>query len=124
MIDHVSIPVSDLTRASAFWEAVLAPLGLTRFVARERTVGFGKKYPEFWLNLREGLPPAPDDTGSHICLRAPSEAAVDAFHAAALARGGCSDGAPGPRQAEVAVYYGAFVRDPDGNKVEAITFPR
>lgn len=124
MIDHVSIPVSDLKQAAAFWERVLAPLGLTRFVERERTVAFGKKYPEFWLNLREDLPPAPDNTGYHICLRAPSEAAVDAFHAAAVDQGGRSDGAPGPRQAELTPYYGAFVRDPDGNKVEAITFPR
>jgi catechol 2,3-dioxygenase-like lactoylglutathione lyase family enzyme len=124
MIDHVSIPVRDLTRAAGFWRAVLAPLGLSLFVERERTVGFGKKYPEFWLNLRDGMAPVPDDTGAHVCLRAPDEAAVDAFHAAAIAAGGRSDGAPGPRRAEVAPYYGAFIRDPDGNKVEAITFPR
>lgn len=124
MIDHVSIPVSDLVRAAEFWERVLAPLGLTRFVEREQTVGFGKTYPEFWLNLREDLAPAADDTGAHICLRARDRAAVDAFHAAALEQGGRSDGAPGPRQAEVTTYYGAFIRDPDGNKVEAVTFPR
>jgi catechol 2,3-dioxygenase-like lactoylglutathione lyase family enzyme len=124
MIDHVSIPVSDLKRAADFWERVLAPLGLKRFVERERTVGFGKTYPEFWLNRRDDLPPAPDNTGYHICMRAPDRAAVDAFHAAALEQGGRSDGAPGPRKAEVTPYYGAFVRDPDGNKVEAITFPR
>ena len=124
MIDHVSIPVSDLIRAAEFWERVLAPLGLTRFVERERTVGFGKTYPEFWLNLRDELVPAADDTGAHICLRARDRAAVDAFHAAALQQGGRSDGAPGPRQAEVTTYYGAFIRDPDGNKVEAVTFPR
>lgn len=123
MIDHVSIPVSDLEQGAAFWERVLAPLGLKRFVERERTVGFGKKYPEFWLNLRENLALAPDNTGAHVCLRAPDKAAVDAFHQAALDQGGRSDGAPGPRQAEMTPYYGAFIRDPDGNKVEAITFP-
>jgi len=123
VIDHVSIPVSDLEQGAAFWERVLAPLGLKRFVERERTVGFGKKYPEFWLNLRENLALAPDNTGAHVCLRAPDKAAVDAFHQAALDQGGRSDGAPGPRQAEMTPYYGAFIRDPDGNKVEAITFP-
>ena len=124
MIDHVSIPVSDLRRAADFWEHVLAPLGLSRLVERERTVGFGKRYPEFWLNLREDLTPAPQDTGAHVCLRAPDRPAVDAFHAVALERGGRSDGAPGPRQASITTYYGAFIRDPDGNKVEAVTFPR
>ncbi|MCR9073712.1 MAG: VOC family protein [Alphaproteobacteria bacterium] len=124
MIDHVSIPVSDLSLAAAFWERVLAPLGLTRIVERDRTVGFGKSYPEFWLNQRDDLPPAPENTGHHVCLRAPDRAAVDAFHAAALAGGGRSDGAPGERRATISSYYGAFVRDPDGNKVEAVTFPR
>ncbi|SDF85611.1 MULTISPECIES: VOC family protein [Thalassobaculum] len=124
MIDHISIPVSDLLRSAAFWEGVLAPLGLTRLVERERTVGFGKRYPEFWVNLRENLAPAPPDTGAHVCLRAPDRAAVDAFHSAAVALGGRSDGAPGPRQASMTTYYGAFIRDPDGNKVEAVTFPR
>lgn len=124
MIDHISIPVSDLLRAAGFWEQVLAPLGLARLVERERTVGFGKRYPEFWLNLREEMAPVPSDTGAHICLRARDEAAVDAFHAAAIAQGGRSDGAPGPRKASMTTYYGAFIRDPDGNKVEAVTFPR
>ncbi|MDF1790886.1 MAG: VOC family protein [Thalassobaculaceae bacterium] len=124
MIDHVSIPVSDLARAAAFWERVLMPLGLTRVVERERTVGFGKAYPEFWLNQRDDLAPAADNPGYHICLRAPDRVAVDAFHAAALDQGGRSDGAPGPRQAAMTTYYGAFIRDPDGNKVEAVTFPR
>lgn len=123
MIDHVSVPVRDLAAATAFYEAVLAPLGLARLVERERTVGFGKRYPEFWLNLRETLPPIPADTGSHVCLRAPDENAVRAFHAAGLDLGGADAGAPGPRQATMTAYYGAFIRDPDGNKIEAVTFP-
>jgi len=76
------------------------------------------------VNLRENLAPAPPDTGAHVCLRAPDRAAVEAFHSAAVALGGLSDGAPGPRQASMTTYYGAFIRDPDGNKVEAVTFPR
>ena len=124
MIDHVSIAVRDLARAEAFWERVLAPLGFKCLVRRERTVGFGKRYPEFWLNLRETLVAAPADTGAHICLRARDREAVNAFHAAALAQGGKSDGEPGERRGEMTPYYGAFVRDHDGNKVEAVTFPR
>lgn len=124
MIDHVSIAVSDLARAAGFYDAVLAPLGLMRLAERERTIGFGKRYPEFWLNLRESMAPVDRDTGSHVCLRAPDEDAVRAFHAAALAGGGADAGAPGPRQATMTTYYGAFIQDPDGNKLEAVTFPK
>lgn len=124
MIDHVSVAVSDLSLSSEFYEKVLEPLGLTLIERRDRTIGFGKKYPEFWLNLREGVDPVPDDTGVHICLRAPSEDAVRAFHDIALSVGGRSDGEPGERQGAVTTYFAAFIRDLDGNKIEAITFPR
>ena len=86
------------------------------------TIGFGKKYPEFWLNERRVMTPADADTGSHICLRASSVEAVQAFHATATAQGGMSDGAPGPRSAHLGGYYAAFIRDPEGNKIEAATF--
>ena len=122
MIDHVSVPVRDLTASAAFYERLLAPLGYTRMVNRPATIGFGKKYPEFWINLRADMPAIPADTGTHICLRASSEDAVRAFHAIALEHGGKSDGEPGPRQAALTTYYGAFVKDPDGNKIEAVTF--
>ncbi|KAB2912860.1 MAG: VOC family protein [Hyphomicrobiaceae bacterium] len=124
MIDHVSIPVRDLAAGAAFYERVLAPLGYARLVERPATVGFGKKYPEFWLNARPGMAPIPADTGMHVCLRAASEDEVRAFHVAALDAGGRSDGAPGPRQAAMTTYYGAFIKDPDGNKIEAVTFPK
>jgi len=124
LIDHISVAVSDLARSVAFYEAVLAPLGLTKLVTRETTVGFGKAYPEFWINLRIDLSPVPSSTGVHICLRTSYESAVRAFHAAALALGGAEAGAPGPRQAAMTAYYGAFIFDPDGNKIEAVTFPR
>ena len=124
MIDHFSIAVADLRRAAAFYEQVLEPLGLRRIVDRERSIGFGKTYPEFWLNLREGLAPVAEDTGNHICLRAPSVDAVTLFYERALALGGRSDGAPAERQATVTTYFGAFIRDPDGNKIEAVTFPK
>ncbi|HEY2070924.1 MAG TPA: VOC family protein [Rhizomicrobium sp.] len=124
MIDHLSLAVSDLARSTTFYEAVLAPLGLTPLVTRDGTVGFGKAYPEFWLNARPNLARQPDGTGTHIALRARDEEAVRAFHAAALAHGGRDDGAPGPRQAAMTTYYAAFILDPDGNKLEAANFPR
>jgi len=123
MIDHVSIPVRDLAAGAAFYARVLAPLGYAKLIERPATVGFGKRYPEFWLNLRADLLPTGADTGTHICLRAPSEEAVRTFHAEALAQGGSNDGEPGPRQAAMTTYYGAFIRDPDGNKIEAVSFP-
>ncbi len=124
MIDHISLGVSDLERSARFYEATLATLGLSRLVTRPATIGFGKNYPEFWINLRAGMPKAVPGSGTHICLRAVSAADVDAFHAAALKAGGASDGAPGPRPHDRVAYYAAFVLDPDGNRIEAVTFPQ
>lgn len=122
MIDHVSIAVRDLGACGRFYEAALAAIGYTKLIARPGTIGFGKKYPEFWLNERRAMTPVDPDSGTHICLRASDQAAVQAFHAAAVAAGGTSDGAPGPRPEYTAGYYAAFVRDPEGNKIEAVTF--
>jgi len=123
MIDHVSIGVAELERSARFYELALAPLGLSRLVSRPATVGFGKNYPEFWINLRAGMTPVAPECGAHICLRARSAADVDAFHAAALNAGGRSDGGPGLRPHDRVRYYAAFVIDPDGNRIEAVTFP-
>lgn len=122
VIDHVSIAVRDLDAAGRFYDAVLGTLGFARLETRATTAGFGKRYPEFWLNSRPGMTAA--DGGAHVCLRAPSPATVDAFHAAALAGGGTSDGAPGLRPQHGEGYYAAFIRDPDGNRIEAVTFVR
>ena len=124
MIDHISLGVSDLERAAHFYEATLAALGLSRLVTRAGTVGFGKAYPEFWINLRTGMTQVAPESGTHICLRARTIAEVDAFHAAALKAGGISDGAPGQRPHDRVKYYAAFVLDPDGNRGEAVTFPQ
>ncbi len=124
MIDHVSVGVADLERAARFYEAALAALGLSRLVTRPETVGFGKAYPEFWINLRKGMARVPHEAGTHVCLRARTTAEVDAFHAAAISTGGTSDGAPGLRSHERVKYYAAFVLDPEGNRIEAVTFPQ
>jgi catechol 2,3-dioxygenase-like lactoylglutathione lyase family enzyme len=122
MIDHVSIAVRDLAAATAFYETVLAPLGMTRLETRPATVGFGKRYAEFWLNVRTDMAPATAQSGAHVALRARSTDIVDAFYAAALAAGGASDGAPAFRPQHGEGYYAAFIRDPDGNRIEAVTF--
>jgi len=121
MIDHISIGVRDLDRATAFYDAVLPALGLAKLRTKPTTVGYGKTYPEFWINARPARS-EPTDSGLHICLRAPDAAAVDAFYKAALAAGGSADGAPGRRPEYNDRYYAAFVVDLDGNKIEAVTF--
>ena len=122
MIDHVSIPVRDLDRATRLYDDALAPLGLSQLIVRPTSIGYGKTYPELWLNLRPAMTPVPPDTGSHIALRARTTADVDAFHAAALAAGATCDGPPGLRPHDRVRYYAAFIRDPDGNRIEAVTF--
>lgn len=124
MIDHVSIAVSDLARSASFYESALAPLGYVKLVVRERMVGFGKTHAELWINLRETMAPVPPDAGGHVAFRARTPEAVHAFHAAAMANGGADDGAPGrrPYGAGPNIYYAAFVRDPDGNRMEAVAF--
>jgi catechol 2,3-dioxygenase-like lactoylglutathione lyase family enzyme len=123
MIDHVSVAVRDIHAAASFYSALLAPLGMTKLREwPDAAIGYGKSYPEFWINRRDTMGKVADDSGVHICLRARSSAAVDAFHAAALKAGATSDGAPGLRPKYHLRYYAAFVRDPDGNRIEAVTF--
>ncbi|HEX4407261.1 MAG TPA: VOC family protein [Xanthobacteraceae bacterium] len=123
MIDHISVAVRDLKSGEAFYTTLLVTLGMIKLREwPDTTIGFGKKYPEFWINSRAAMDKVAGDSGVHICLRARDAAAVDAFYAAALAAGGTSDGAPGLRTKYHTNYYAAFIRDPDGNRVEAVTF--
>lgn len=121
MIDHVSVETADLARATAFYDSVLATLGHARLVMRETTAGYGKRYPEFWISHRDGGGASPS-SGFHVALRCADTEAVQAFHAAAVAAGGVCDGEPGLRPDYSKSYYAAFIRDPDGNRIEAITF--
>jgi catechol 2,3-dioxygenase-like lactoylglutathione lyase family enzyme len=123
MIDHVSVAVRDLVPAARFYQPLLATLGMSKLREwPDAAIGYGKKYPEFWINKRPAMTAVAADSGMHIALRAPSTEAVDAFHAAALVGGGASDGAPGFRAEYHENYYAAFIRDPDGNRIEAVTF--
>ena len=122
MIDHISIGVRDLAAGAKFYDAALLPLGYTKLVVRDTTIGYGKQYPDFWLNERRAMVPVDRDTGTHICLRAPSAEAITAFYDAAMSAGAASDGPPGPRPEYTDGYFAAFIRDPDGNRIEAVTF--
>ncbi len=122
MIDHVSVGVTDLVKATAFYEAVLATLGSQKLMEHAGTVGFGKNYPEFWLNHRPGLAASKEDNGCHICLRAPSVDAVDEFYTLAMSLGARSSGAPGLRPEYHESYYACFIRDADDNHFEVVTF--
>lgn len=120
IVSHVSIGTDDLPRAVAFYERVLGTLD-ARIVERidDTAVAFGRAFPEFWVQRPVGDDAAGVGNGTHIAFVAASAEAVDAFHAAALEAGGRDEGAPGPRPHYGAPYYGCFVRDPDGHKIEA-----
>lgn len=119
MFDHVSVTVSDLARSKGFYAPALAALGYTRLIEppdRPDVVGFSHD-DETDLWICQGVPTRPP---LHLAFRAPSRAAVDAFHRAALAAGGTDHGAPGVRPHYHPHYYGAFVLDPDGHNIEAV----
>lgn len=124
-IDHVSIGVSNVKRAKEFYDAALAPLGIVVVMPVEiggKLVGVGygdQGHPTFWIQLPINGQAASQGNGAHIAFAAPSRAAVDAFYLAALDKGGIEDGRPGLREDYHPNYYAAFVRDPDGNKIEA-----
>ena len=121
LLGHISLGVDDLERAVRFYDRVLAPLGCRRVWSDERGAGFGEGGggDELALFARPGQVVAPGP-GFHLAFDAPSRAAVDAFHAAALEAGGKDAGAPGPRPRYGAGYYAAFVVDLDGYKLEAV----
>ena len=122
MLDHISLGVRDLTVSGAFYDAALAPLGYRRVLEKGIGMAYGpgpdRTGMMFWI-----VGPNADASatrGSHVAFAAPSRAAVDGFHAAALSAGARDNGAPGLRPEYSENYYGAFVLDPDGHKVEAV----
>jgi catechol 2,3-dioxygenase-like lactoylglutathione lyase family enzyme len=114
MFDHIGIRVKDVDASVRFYAAALAPLGQGLCSRDDAGAGFGPPgEPALWLYRGEG-------GGAHLALRAPDRAAVDRFHAAALAAGGRDHGRPGLRADYGPSYYAAFVLDPDGNNIEAV----
>lgn len=122
MLHHVSLGTGDLRRARAFYDPVLRELGLSRTLDVPEAVGYGAGITVFSLNLPADGKAASVGNGTHVAFEVERRAAVDAFYRVALANGGASDGAPGLRPEYDGHYYAAFVRDPDGNKIEALTF--
>lgn len=127
MFSHVTVGVQDLDRAARFYDAVLGPIGLQR----RAVVPDGGPAAACWVRPGETLgrfyvyhpvdgQPARPGNGSMVAFAAPSPVAVDAAHAAGLAAGGTCEGAPGPRPHYGAGYYGAYLRDPDGNKIHVV----
>lgn len=123
MFDHLGFITADADKALRFYRAAIGPLGLSLLQRHpngafiiggdgDRFLYVGPDAPEFWADGH-----APARSPIHLCLTAPSQQAVDAFHAAALAAGGTDNGAPGARDTN---YYAAFVLDPDGNNIEAV----
>ena len=123
MLDHVSIPVTDLNRAGVFYDAVLATVGLVRRKERPGAIGYGpetRAAPVFWILARAGLGAAGSGSGLHLSFQAHDRASVDRFHEIALRLGGTDAGAPGLRPQYTMPFYGAFIFDLDGFKIEAV----
>lgn len=118
-LDHISIATADYAKSLAFYEAVLAPLGIKthmKFEGPEGNVaGLGRDMPDFWVGDGGAL-----QGRMHIAFAALNRAAVDAFYAAAIAAGARDNGAPGLRAHYHPTYYAAFVFDPDGHNIEAV----
>jgi catechol 2,3-dioxygenase-like lactoylglutathione lyase family enzyme len=117
MIDHFGINCSDLPRAAAFYDRVLGVLGHERLMDFEVAIGYGTDKPEFWISTFEGIGP---NREVHVAFTAPSVDSVRAFHAAAVELGAETLHEPRLWPEYHEHYYGAFVRDPDGNNLEAV----
>ncbi|OCP15924.1 MULTISPECIES: VOC family protein [unclassified Ensifer] len=127
MFSHVTVGCSDLGRATLFYDAVLEPLGLVQRPvspdggpASSCWIAPGQALPRFYVYEPFDRKPASIGNGSMVAFLAPASAAVDRAYAAGLAAGGTDEGAPGPRPHYGDGYYGAYLRDPDGNKIHLV----
>ena len=118
MLDHVGFDVTDLTRSARFYDAVFFALGTRRAHQSRHAIAYGDNGPAFWI-VERGRRPAPGY--GHVALSAAGKAAVQAAHAAGVANGGSDDGAPGPRPHYGRRYFAAYLRDPDGLRVEIVS---
>lgn len=123
MLHHVSVGVHDVERAAKFYDPVLKTLGYRRVMEfLPYAIGYGesRERPEFWIQLPHDQKPASVGNGVHIAFLAKNRNVIGKFHDAALKQGGSNGGEPGPRPDYGPSYYGAFIYDLDGNKVEAM----
>jgi len=121
MFSHVTIGSSDPNKAAKFYDAVLGTLGISVLFNIEGAVAYGQTTgaKTFILKPFDGGPPVPGN-GGHVAYLAASRAHVDTFYAKALEHGGTDEGAPGLRPHYHPNYYAAYVRDPEGNKIQAV----
>jgi catechol 2,3-dioxygenase-like lactoylglutathione lyase family enzyme len=125
MLHHVSVGVTDFARAARFYDAVLATLGFKRVADfSPHAIGYGAERAEFWIGAPHNGGPMSTGNGVHMGFSARNKAQVAKFHAVALAMGGSNNGEPGPRPDYGPDFYGAFVFDLDGNKIEATLHPQ
>lgn len=122
MIHHVSFGTNDAERARTFYDPVLKVLGIRRMDMRDGAIDYGVGQLLFSLEKPSNGEPATVGNGAHVAFAAEDRVMVDLFYKTALENGGRDAGPPGLRPQYDANYYGAFVFDPDGNKVEAVTF--
>ncbi|HEY0951428.1 VOC family protein [Nocardioides sp.] len=121
MIDHLSINCADLARSAAFYDAVLGVLGHTRLLDFDVAVGYGTGQPRFWIGAQPAEGPASGPNREvHVAFSATSADQVRAFFEAAVAQGAEVLHEPRHWPEYHDHYFGAFVRDPDGNNVEAV----
>lgn len=124
MLHHVSVGVRDVERAAQFYDAVLGALGYSRVMeVLPYGVAYGEDEPVFWVQMPHNQQVATPGNGTHFSFVAYSKEAVDAFYQAAIEAGAENAGEPGPRPDYTPDYYGAFVYDLDGNKLEATYLP-
>jgi len=117
LLDHVGYEVANLSVSGAFYDAVLFAVGARRMLESDRAIAYGLNGPELWITART----APAAAYGHVAVRARGRIAVDAAHAAGLRAGGRDDGRPGPRPHYGERYYAAYLRDPDGLRVEIVS---
>ena len=121
MIHHVSLGSNDVARARAFYDPLIELLGLRLIKASDTAAHYGVSEILFSIQKPVDGAAASAGNGTHIAFAARERATVDRFHRLGLENGGVDDGPPGLRPEYDAHYYGAFLKDPDGNKVEALT---
>lgn len=119
IMSHVSIGTNQFEQARAFYQRVLATLGIHTLMDYPGATAFGRMYPEFWVQTPIDGKPATQGNGTHFAFIANNKEQVHAFYDAAIAAGATCDGPPGPRPLYSDAYYGCFVRDLDGHKIEA-----